>query len=262
MFLLPQNHINRDSTAWQLIPQSRSDYARRPFEISHQKRSRQARPLTEAQLKQGVLEVTILSAISDNGATSSAGLVGVPYIPTGIKSNKNFHMPNVRTAPASDVCKLEHELRDPSRTVDMVPDLVDSSLISTSKLASAGFIKIYDGTEVNIYDSSTTKIIVSEEAVFKRWWCPKSTLWRIPLTSQEKHLTLTLSSYISLTYNTPSIPCMRSLRHIQCLNTSVYSCKIDPRRDRQSTTCMSSLASIQTYDTSTAQPVSRPNALG
>ena len=95
-------------------------------------------------------------------------------------------MPNRGTATVSDVCKLEHELQDPVRTVDMVPDLVDYSLLGTSKLASAGYIKIYDGKEVNIYDSNTTKIIVSEEEVLKGWRCPKSMLWRIPLTSQVK----------------------------------------------------------------------------
>ena len=97
-------------------------------------------------------------------------------------------MPNGGTAPDFDVYKLEHELQDPSWTVDMVPGLVDSSLLSTRKLASAGYIKIYDGKEVNIYDSNTTKIIVSEEAVLKGWRCPKSTLWRIPITSQVKFL--------------------------------------------------------------------------
>ena len=185
-FLLPQNHIDQDSTAWRRSPQSRSDYARRPFENTHQKRSRRARPITEAQLNRGVIDGTISSFISDTWATSSAGIVD-PYIPTGINSNEIFHIPSGGTDPDSDVCKLKHELRDPSRTVDMVPDLVDSSLLSTSKIASAGYIKIYDGKEVNFYDSNTTKIIVSEEAVLKGWRCPKSTLWPIPLTSQVKN---------------------------------------------------------------------------
>ena len=70
----------------------------------------------------------------------------------------------------------------------MVPGLVNASLLSTSKLASAGYIKVYYRKEVNLYDSSTTKIIVSEEAVLKGWRYPKSTLWCIPLTSQVKNL--------------------------------------------------------------------------
>ena len=95
-------------------------------------------------------------------------------------------MPNRGTATVSDVCKLEHELQDPVRTVDMVPDLVEYSLLGTSKLASAGYIKIYDGKEVYNYDSNTTKIIVSEEEVLKGWRCPNYTLWNILLTSQVK----------------------------------------------------------------------------
>ena len=49
----------------------------------------------------------------------------------------------------------------------MVPGLVNASLLSTSKLASAGCIKVYDRKEVNLYDGSTNKISVYEEAVLK-----------------------------------------------------------------------------------------------
>ena len=166
-FQLPRHHINKYSTAWRRSPRSRSRYTRRREENSNQKHTRRAKPLTEAQVKRGVLNVAILSAISNTGATSSVGLVSNPYIPTGIKSTKLFHVPNGSTAPASDVCKLEHKLRDPARTVDIFPGLVNASLLSTSKLASAGYITVYDGKEVNLYDSSTAKIIVSAEAVLK-----------------------------------------------------------------------------------------------
>ena len=106
-------------------------------------------------------------------------------------------MPNGSTAPASDICKLEHKLRDPARIVDIVPVLVHTSLLSASKLASTVYIKIYDRKEVNVYDSSTTKIILSEESLLKGWWCQQSTLWRIPLTPQVKNLNMdTLLLYI------------------------------------------------------------------
>ena len=49
----------------------------------------------------------------------------------------------------------------------MVLDLMDYFILSTRKISSADYITIYDGTEVNIYDSNTTKNIVSEEAVLK-----------------------------------------------------------------------------------------------
>ena len=69
----------------------------------------------------------------------------------------------------------------------MVLYLVESYLISTNRLASVGYIIFYDGTEVNIYDSTTTETIVSEEAVLIGWRCPKYTIWHIPLTSQVKN---------------------------------------------------------------------------
>ena len=146
------------------------------------------RPLTEPELKRGVLDGTIPSAVSDTGATSSAGLVGDPFIDTDEVSTKVFHLPTGGKAPASKVVKLEHNLREPARTVDMVPDLVAQTLLSASKFADANYISIYDGKEVNIYDALTTKIIVSEAAVLKGWRCPKSKLWRIPLKANVQNI--------------------------------------------------------------------------
>ena len=80
-------------------------------------------------------------------------------------------MPNGSTVPASDVCKLDHPLQDPARMVNMVPGLVDSSLLSTSKLASADYITVYYRKKVNMYDGHNTKIIASKEAVLKGWRC-------------------------------------------------------------------------------------------
>ena len=77
-------------------------------------------------------------------------------------------MPNGSTAPASDVYKIEQKLQDTARTVDMVPGLIYASLLSTSKTASSGYITVYGGKEVNVYNGSTTKIIVSKEAVIKQ----------------------------------------------------------------------------------------------
>ena len=81
-------------------------------------------------------------------------------------------MPNGSTAPASDVCKVEYNLRDPVRAVDIFPVLVNASLLSASKLAIASYITVYDQKEVNVYKCSTTKSIVSEEAVLKGLQCP------------------------------------------------------------------------------------------
>ena len=177
-----KDNVNKDSVTWRISTKKRCSHARQCHENAHQQGTRHAAPRTESQIRQGVLNGTIPSAISNTGATSSAGLIGDPYIPTSIKPTTLFHMPNSSNSLASDVCKLEHPFRDPARTVDMAPSLVDSSLLSTSKLAREGYITVYDRKEVNLYDGHTTNIIVSEEALLKGWRCPRSTLWNIPLT--------------------------------------------------------------------------------
>ena len=52
----------------------------------------------------------------------------------------------------------------------MVPALAVQSLLSGAKFAEVGYISVCDGDEVNLYDSQTARIIVSEEAVLKGWF--------------------------------------------------------------------------------------------
>ena len=96
-----------------------------------------------------VLDGTVPSGISDTGATSSAGKTGDPFHHTNKPSNKLFHLPTGGTAKASIQAKLMHQLRKPSRSVDMVPTITDHTLISTSKFADAEYIAVYDEKEVN-----------------------------------------------------------------------------------------------------------------
>ena len=79
--------------------------------------------------------------------------------------------------PASNVAKLHHPVREPACTVDMVPALVDQSLLSGGKFAKAGYISICDGEEVNIYDGRTAQIEVSEASVLRGWRFPRTKLW-------------------------------------------------------------------------------------
>jgi hypothetical protein len=129
----------------------------------------------------GILNGTIPSAVSDTGATLSAFLKEDPSIPTERVSSAVFHLPNGAVAPATTVNKLLHNVRSPARNVNIVPSLVENSLLSTSKFADAGYTAIYDENEVNFYDAKTTKITVSVEAVLKGWRCPCTNLWRVPL---------------------------------------------------------------------------------
>jgi hypothetical protein len=127
----------------------------------------------------GVLNGTIPSAVSDTGATSSAFLKEDLSIPTGCVSSMVFHLLNGAVAPATTVNKLLHNVRSPTRNVNIVPSLVENSLLSTSKFANAGYTAIYNENEVNFYDAKTTKITVSAKVVLKGWRCPRTVLiWK------------------------------------------------------------------------------------
>ena len=90
--------------------------------------------LTEEDVRIGVLNVTIPYTISNTGATSIAGLQGVPIIITNENSSKTFHLPNVKTSQATKVEKLEHKVLEPASAVDMVPGLVQHILLSSRNL--------------------------------------------------------------------------------------------------------------------------------
>ncbi len=63
--------------------------------------------------------------------------------------------------------KLHHNLREPARSVNIVPSLVGKSLLSTFKMVEAGYAAIYDDKEVNFYNTMTTKITVLADAILK-----------------------------------------------------------------------------------------------
>ena len=70
------------------------------------------------------------SAVFDTGATSSCGRTGNKFQPTTQKPHKIFHIPTGETITASTQAKLYHDVREPAKTVDMVPQLQHNSLIS------------------------------------------------------------------------------------------------------------------------------------
>ena len=79
-----------------------------------------------------VLNVTIPSAVSDTGATSSAYLKKDPSIPTGWVSSTVFHLPKGAVAPTTTVNNLLHTVRASAQDVYIVPSLVENSLFSTT----------------------------------------------------------------------------------------------------------------------------------
>ena len=98
-------------------------------------------------------------------------MVGDPFIQTTQKSTKVFSVADGRRTPGSNIAKLHHPVRKPAQTLDMVPALAVQSLLSGAKSAEAGFISVCGGDTVNLYDSRTARIVVSEEYVLKGLFC-------------------------------------------------------------------------------------------
>jgi hypothetical protein len=130
---------------------------------------------------QGVLNGSIPLAVRDTAATSNAFLPSAPTLPSGTVSTAVFHLTNGATATATMIHKLHHNLREPAHSVNIVPFLVGNSLLGTFKIVKAGYKAIYDDKEVNFYNTTTTKIKISADAILKGWQCPRAKLWHVPL---------------------------------------------------------------------------------
>jgi hypothetical protein len=85
------------------------------------------------KMKEGVLYGMIPSAVSDTGTTSSAFLKKDPSRAMGELSTTVFHLPDKAIAPATTRNKLLHNVREPARSVNIVPALVKNSLLSTNQ---------------------------------------------------------------------------------------------------------------------------------
>ena len=78
---------------------------------------------TKQQLKERVLNGSILSDAYDTVCISNAGMIGDPFIQTTQQSTKVFSVADGRQNSGSNVAKLHHPVSEPAQTVDMVPDL-------------------------------------------------------------------------------------------------------------------------------------------
>ena len=139
--------------------------------------------------------IEIPTAVFDSGATSNCGRPADPFVPTNQKSTKVFHLPTGHTTTASVQAKLHHLVREPARTVDIVPDLHHNSLLSASKFADAGYVTVLTADEVLIYDDKDYFQRIDCKAVLRGWRDPTSGLWRVPL---EPHVAPHKSEYVLL----------------------------------------------------------------
>ena len=111
-------------------------------------------------------------------------MLGDPFIHTEQRSIKIFALADGHPTAATKIAKLEHRVREPACTVNMVPELNNQSLLSGVKFAEVGYVSVCDGDEVQIYYGQTAAITVSEDAALKGWQFPHTKLWRIPLQAQ------------------------------------------------------------------------------
>ena len=137
--------------------------------------------LTEQELKEGFLDVSIPSDAYNTVCTSNAGMVGDTFTQTRQTSTKVFTVSDGHLTPGSMMAKLHHPLQEPAQTVDTVPVLADQSLLSGNKFAKAGYVSICDDVEVNIYDGRIIKIVVSKASVLKGRRYPRTRMCCVPL---------------------------------------------------------------------------------
>jgi hypothetical protein len=124
------------------------------------------------KVRQGVLDGSIPSAVANSGTTSNIGTkkdkAKQAYIPTRKHSFKIFQLPDGRRTPASNMCLLHHNIHQPVRDVHIFTNIPTNLLISTAKFAEAGYIMVFNGKEVNVYDASNTKVIGDKASNFER----------------------------------------------------------------------------------------------
>ena len=129
--------------------------------------------MTKLQVKLGIANGTIPSAISDTGATSTAGTLHDPFHTTTEPSTKVFLLPTGGTAYATHLSQLLLDVHAPANQVDIVPNLTQT-LLSGSKFADAGYTAVYDKDEVNFYDSD--KIHIDATSILQGYRCPRTGL--------------------------------------------------------------------------------------
>ena len=69
-------------------------------------------------------------------------MVGEQFIQTKRIYTNIFALVDVHPNPATTIAMLEHKVREPVRTVNMVPELANKSLIRGGKLAEAGYVSV------------------------------------------------------------------------------------------------------------------------
>ena len=117
------------------------------------------------------------SAVVNLGATSTVEKTGDEFIPTDKLLQEVFEMPTGEETKASTKTKFHHKVREPARTVDMVPNLSQKSLLSVSKFSDAKYVTVLTPEEVLMFDYlGDLQLTISQEVILKGWRCKTSGL--------------------------------------------------------------------------------------
>eukprot|EP00804_Cyclotella_cryptica_P016611 CCRYP_001942-RA/>CCRYP_001942-RA protein AED:0.43 eAED:0.52 QI:0/0/0/1/0/0/2/0/253 len=171
--------------------------------------------MTKLQVKHGITDGTIPSAISDTGATSTSGTLHDPVHTTMVPPTKVFLLPTGGRAHATHLSQLLLDVSAPANQVDIVPNLTQT-LLSGSKFADAGYTAVYDKDEVNFYDSD--KIHINTTSILQGYRRPRIGLWQVLLWQITRNVndnTLILDSpcgtkSLNMKYVVPSMEAVRN----------------------------------------------------
>jgi hypothetical protein len=125
----------------------------------------------------------------DTGCTSGAGAeMDMDFFhDTGLPSKKVFMLPDASKIPATKIMRLKHNLREGAGEMNIVPNL-HSSLISVPKMATQGYIAVFDKKEARIYDGTTITIMALGDPIIIAPRCDDTGLWKMNLNQDYKIL--------------------------------------------------------------------------
>ena len=132
--------------------------------------------LTEADLKQMVLDGTIDTAITDSGATSSCGMdttsnygqyqLPDPFVAAGKPSNKIFQYGGRSLGVGKELKHLPYDVHWQAKEIHTVPGQ-KNHLMSTKKIAEEDHVHVFDNKKVSVYDANDVKIITTHGAILR-----------------------------------------------------------------------------------------------
>ncbi len=118
---LPSTHHESCSRQW-LLSQAKQHTKTNP-QHKHSHSHTKSSHISSAIFKQGIIDGTIPSAVSNTGATSTVGTLHTPFLQTDTPSTKVFMLPTRTTTTATTQPCLHLNVHEPSNTVDIVPSL-------------------------------------------------------------------------------------------------------------------------------------------